>query len=172
MEEKIWGLFPPSYLQLAGCWKTAMHEGKCKMLQEHRPVIPMGLYCKEAAHSWVIMGLEGGTQLRELGMALSSPDQWFLSSPNQARSQHRGPVCWLGNSFLDVATATGSCKRAAITSDPRRLASLIFLEIADPAGEGALQPCGRPWRGSSFLLDSFKCTFYFLHFLQHLQEHL
>lgn len=68
----------------------------------------------------------------------------------------------LGNSFLDVATATGSCNRPAITGAPRRLTSLIFLETTDPAGEGALQTCESPWRCSSFLLDSFKCTFYFL----------
>lgn len=71
----------------------------------------------------------------------------------------------LGHSSLDVTAATGSCNRAGITSDPRRLASLIFLETTVPAWEGALQTCELPLRGSSFLLDSFKCTFYFLCFL-------
>lgn len=52
-----------------------MQEGKCKVLQEHKPLTPTGLYSKEAAHSWVIVELEGDPQLKELAMGLSSPDQ-------------------------------------------------------------------------------------------------
>lgn len=43
-------------------------------------------YSQEAVHSWVITGSERNEQLRELGKALSAPDQRFSSSPEQARA--------------------------------------------------------------------------------------
>lgn len=77
-----------------------IEEGKSKVIQEHTPITPTGLYCKEEVHSWVITGLEGNAQLRDWEWPCHL--QTSASHPAQSKTglSTEIPSTGLGNPWL------------------------------------------------------------------------
>lgn len=159
-----------------------MEEGKSQMIQEHTPITPTRLYCKEAVCSWMIMGLERNEQLRQLGMALSAPDQCLSSSPEQARAPHWGPLYWAGKPIAGMQLqpqvaamrqglrlTQGGSKPSfpgknrpstpSIAVAPKLVSSMqrppAEIHKADKCTELGYSACELPWRGSFFSLGWF-----------------